>query len=290
MNVLVTGGHGMLGRDLVPRLLEAGHDVRAPRHAEVALEEKGALEAWLGDWRPAFVYHLAAYTDVDGCEKDPERARLSNVVASERVAALAFRLEAGVLALSTDYVFDASAPPPIPPDAVPMPLNVYGRTKAQGEEAIRRVVKRAWIVRVSWLCGPSGRNFIEAIKARIAQGQPLSVVDDQRGSPTFTFDLAPALVRLPQVAPPGIWHLSNQGECTWFEFAAEILRRSGASVPLKRTTTCELNRPALRPAYSVLDTSATTRLLGHDLPPWQDALDRYEQAAALARTAGVPHA
>jgi dTDP-4-dehydrorhamnose reductase len=232
MRVLVTGGHGMLGQDLVPLLDAAGHDVRLPRHAEVALEEKGALEAWLGDWRPDFVYHLAAYTDVDGCEKDPERARRSNVVATEHVVALAFRHEAGLLALSTDYVFDASGPPPIPPDAVPMPLNVYGRTKAQAEEAIRRVVKRHWIVRVSWLCGPHGRNFIEAIKARIAAGQPLSVVDDQRGAPTFTFDVAPALLRLPQVAPPGTWHLANQGTCTWYEFAAEILRRSGAWVPL----------------------------------------------------------
>jgi dTDP-4-dehydrorhamnose reductase len=280
----------MLGRDLVPLLVAAGHDVRAPRHAEVALEEKGALEGWLGDWRPGLVYHLAAWTDVDGCEKDPERARRSNVIATERVAALAFRDEAGLVFLSTDYVFDACSPPPIPPDAVPMPLNEYGRTKAQAEEVIRRLVKRHWIVRVSWLCGPHGRNFVEAIKARIAAGQPLSVVDDQRGSPTFTFDLAPALVRLPHVAPPGIWHLANQGSCTWYEFAAEILRRSGATLPLRRTTTCELNRPARRPAYSVLDTSATTRLLGGELPPWQDALDRYERAAATGGTAGVPHA
>ncbi len=280
----------MLGQDLVPLLVAAGHDVRAPRHAEVPLEEKGALEAWLGDWRPEFVHHLAAYTDVDGCEKDPERARRSNVVASEHVAALAFRHGAGLLAMSTDYVFDACCPPPIPPEAVPVPLNVYGRTKAQAEEVIRRMVKRHWIVRVSWLCGPHGRNFIEAIKARIAAGQPLSVVDDQRGSPTFTFDLAPALERLPAVAPPGTWHLANQGTCTWYEFAVEILRRSGASVPLKRMTTCELNRPAHRPAYSVLDTSAAVRLLGADLPTWQDALDRYERAAAARGPAGVPHA
>jgi dTDP-4-dehydrorhamnose reductase len=290
MRMLVTGGHGMLGRDLVPLLVAAGHEVRAPRHAEVALEEKGALEAWLGDWAPQFVWHLAAWTDVDGCEKDPERARLSNVVASERVAALAFRHDAGLLALSTDYVFDACCPPPIPPEAVPSPLNEYGRTKAQGEEAIRRVVKRHWIVRVSWLCGPHGRNFIESIRARIAAGQPLSVVDDQRGSPTFTFDLAPALVRLPEVAPPGTWHLANQGSCTWYEFAAEIVRRAGATVPLKRMTSCELNRPALRPAYSVLDTSAAVRLLGADLPPWQDALERYDRIAAARDAAGVPHA
>jgi len=290
MRILVTGGHGMLGQDLLPLLLAAGHEVRAPRHAEVALEEKGALAAWLGDFQPDLVYHLAAYTDVDGCERDPERARLSNVVAAERVASFAFRHDAGLVFTSTDYVFDGEATEPIPPDAVPSPLNVYGRTKAEAEEIVRRTVKRAWIVRVSWLCGPHGRNFIEAIKGRIAAGQPLSVVDDQKGSPTFTFDVAPVLVRLPAMAAPGTYHVANRGVCSWFEFAAEILRRAGGSVPLKRTTTCELNRPALRPAYSVLDTRETTRLLGGDLPDWQDALDRYERALAARGAAGVPYA
>ncbi len=129
MRVLVTGGHGMLGQDLVPLLEQAGHEVLAPTHAEVALEDKGALEAWLGGRKPARVYHLAAYTDVDGCELDPARARRSNTTASENLAALAFKWDAEVLALGTDYVFDGSARAPIPVDALPAPLNVYGRTK-----------------------------------------------------------------------------------------------------------------------------------------------------------------
>jgi dTDP-4-dehydrorhamnose reductase len=285
--VLVTGGHGMLGQDLVPLLAAQGHDVLAPTHAEVALEDKGALEAWLGARRPQRVFHLAAYTDVDGCERDPARARRSNVLASDQVAALAFKWDAELLAMSTDYVFDGSADTPIPPTALPAPLNVYGRTKHEGEEAVRRLVARHWIVRVSWLCGPHGRNFIAAIQARIAAGQPLSVVDDQKGCPTFTYDLAPALARLPEVASPGTYHLANRGACTWYEFAAEILRRSGASVPLKRTTTLELNRPALRPGYSVLDTSKAVLALGADLPTWQDALARYEQHV---RPKGATHA
>ncbi len=280
----------MLGQDLVPALHAAGHEVRAPLHAEVALEEKDALVAWLGDFVPEFIYHLAAFTDVDGCERDPERARLSNVVATERVASLAFRHDSGLVFTSTDYVFDGEAAEPIPPSAVASPLNVYGKTKAGAEDRVRGTVKRAWIVRISWLCGPHGRNFIEAIKGRIAAGQPLAVVDDQRGVPTFTFDVAPALVRLPAVAPPGTYHLANRGDCTWYDFAAEILRRSGATLPLKRTTTCELNRPALRPAYSVLDTRETARFLGGDLPEWQDALDRYERALAARGAAGAPHA
>jgi dTDP-4-dehydrorhamnose reductase len=285
MRVLVTGGHGMLGQDLVPLLRETGHDVKTPTHADVALEEKGALAAWLGDWAPERVYHLAAYTDVDGCEKDPERARLSNVVATEHVAALAFRHEAGLVYLSTDYVFDGSAKAPIPPDAQTAPLNAYGRTKAQGEEAVRRTVKRHWIVRVSWLSGPHGKNFIEAIRARIAANQALAVVTDQKGCPTFTFDLAPAIVRLPDVAVPGTYHLANSGECTWYDLAAEIVRRSGAQIPIKRTTTCELNRPAMRPAYSVLDCSKAIAALGEPLPPWQESLARYEERARAARNA-----
>jgi dTDP-4-dehydrorhamnose reductase len=259
--------------------------VKAPLHSEVSIEEKGALAAWLGEWTPEGIYHLAAYTDVDGCEKDPERARLSNVVATEHVAALAFRHEAGLVYLSTDYVFDGSASSPIPPEAQPAPLNVYGRTKAQGEDVVRRTVKRHWIVRVSWLSGPHGRNFIEAIKARIAAGQPLTVVTDQRGCPTFTYDLAPALVRLPEVATPGTYHLSNSGECTWYDLAAEIVRRSGAAIPIKRTTTCELNRPAMRPAYSVLDCSKAIAALGAALPSWQESLARYEERARAARNA-----
>lgn len=287
MKILVTGGHGMLGQDLLPLLEQAGHEVRAPRHAETFLEEKGALETWLGSWTPERVYHLAAYTDVDGCEKDEPRAKASNALATERVAALAFRWDAGLVYLSTDYVFDGCSRTPIRPDAHPAPLNVYGRTKLAGEEAVRRIVSRHWIVRVSWLCGPHGKNFVEAIKARIAAGQQLSVVDDQRGCPTFTFDVAPALVSLPEVAAPGIYHVANGGSCTWYEFAAEILRRSGQSLPIKRTTTLELNRPALRPGYSVLDTTKADEALGGPLPTWQDALERYDRATTAP---GAPHA
>ncbi|MGH7724204.1 MAG: dTDP-4-dehydrorhamnose reductase [Candidatus Eiseniibacteriota bacterium] len=278
MRILVTGAHGMLGQDLVPHLSDAGHDLKLPAHGDVALEDEGALDGWLGRWRPERIFHLAAWTDVDGCEKDPDRARRSNVAATGYVAALAAASNAELLYLSTDYVFDGSATRPIPVEAQPHPLGVYGTTKWEGEQIVRRLTPKHWIVRVSWLCGPHGRNFIEAIKARIAAGQPLSVVTDQTGAPTFTFDLAPALVRLPEVAEPGIYHVTNRGICTWYEFAAEIVRRSGADVPLRRTTTCELNRPAPRPAYSVLDTSKAEAALGSPMPTWQDALDRYDRA------------
>ncbi len=278
MRILVTGAYGMLGQDLVPLLHEAGHDLRLPAHDEVPLEQEGVLESWLGAWRPERIYHLAAWTDVDGCEKDPDRARRSNVVATDHVAALGAASNAGVVYLSTDYVFDGSATMPIPVDAQPHPLNVYGATKWAGEQALRRRTPRHWVVRVSWLCGPHGRNFIEAIRARIATGQPLSVVTDQVGAPTFTFDLAPGLMRLPDAGEPGIYHLTNRGTCTWYEFAAEIVRRGGADVPLRRTTTCELNRPAHRPAYSVLDTSRADAALGSSMPTWQDALGRYDRA------------
>ena len=136
MRFLVTGGHGMLGQDLLPLLTQAGHDVRAPRHADAPLEEKGTLEVWLGGWTPEQVIHLAAYTDVDGCEKDEARARASNAVATERVAALAFRWDAPMTYLSTDYVFDGSAQSPIPPEAHPAPLNAYGRTKLHMEHML----------------------------------------------------------------------------------------------------------------------------------------------------------
>jgi dTDP-4-dehydrorhamnose reductase len=273
VRILVTGSAGMLGRDLVP-LIQA-HDVRAIDIEDADLAEAGELEAALGNFHPGLVFHLAAYTDVDGCERHPERAHRSNVVATANLARRAAADDALLVLISTDYVFDGSARAPIPPETPTHPLSEYGRTKLGAEEAVRAAGGRHLIVRIPWLIGPHGRNFVEAIRSRARQGQPLRVVDDQRGSPTFTFDLAPALLSLGVGGHTGVLHLSNSGECTWFDLAAEILRLEGFEVPLERATTGEIGRPAPRPAYSVLDNSAANAILGKPLPPWQESLARY---------------
>jgi dTDP-4-dehydrorhamnose reductase len=271
----VTGSAGMLGRDLV-QLLQ-GHEVRAIDIDDADLADADELSAALGNFHPGVIFHLAAYTDVDGCERHPERAHRNNAVATGNIARRAAADDALLVFVSTDYVFDGSATVPVPPGAPTRPLSGYGRSKLEAEDEMRAAGGRSLIVRTSWLIGPHGRNFVEAIRARAHEGQPLRVVDDQRGSPTFTFDLAPALLALGAGGHTGLLHLSNSGECTWFGLAAEILRLEGLEVPLERATSEEITRPAPRPAYSVLDNSAANAILGKPLPPWQDSLARYLQ-------------
>jgi dTDP-4-dehydrorhamnose reductase len=273
MRILVTGSAGMLGRDLVPLL--QGHDVRAIDIDDADLAEEEELSRALGNFNPEIILHLAAYTDVDGCERHPDRAHRNNAVATGNLARRAVADDALIVLVSTDYVFDGSALAPIPPDTERRPLSEYGRSKLEAEREVEKSGARSLIVRTSWLIGPGGRNFVEAIRNRAREGKPLRVVDDQRGSPTFTFDLAPALISLGLGGHTGVLHLTNQGECTWFELAAEILKLEGLEVPLEPTTTEEIGRPAPRPAYSVLDNSAANAILGRPLPPWREALARY---------------
>lgn len=289
MRLAVTGAGGMLGRDFVAAA--AGHDVLALERQDADLADPGAVERALDSFAPAVVFHLAAYTDVDGCERDPGRARRDNAEATAVVARWAAAHGARLVFVSTDYVFDGSARAPIPPASPVAPLNEYGRSKAAAERAVAEAGGESLIVRTSWLIGPHGRNFVEAIRTRALSGQPLAVVDDQRGSPTFTFDLAPALLELGLGGERGILHLANAGECTWYDLAVEAARIEGWGVPVERTTTQALGRPARRPAYSVLDCERAIRVLGRALPPWRESLAEYfrrrpETPAADGRRAG----
>ena len=277
MRIAVAGGGGMLGRDLVPRLaaLPGGHAVRVLDRPEVDLAEAAALESALAGFAPDLIYDLAAMTDVDGCELDPVQAERDNVTAAANLADLAARHGALLVFISTDYVFDGTARVAIPPGAPVSPLSVYGRTKLAGERAVQARCARWLIVRTAWLVGVHGRNFVEAVRERAARGLPLEVVDDQRGTPTFTFDLAPALVTLGLGGHTGVLHVTNQGECSRYEQAAEILRLEGRRVPLAAVKSDRYPRPARRPAYSVLDNTAANAILGTPLPPWHESLARY---------------
>lgn len=282
MQVLVTGGAGMLAGDVIARL--EGHETRVLTRQDADLADDTALRRAVDGFRPRVIFHLAAYTDVDGCEREPERATRDNVVATRNVAALARSLDALILFVSTDYVFDGAATSPVPPEAAARPINRYGRSKWQAEEEVRGTGGRFLIVRTSWLIGLHGRNFVEAIRMRARRGQPLRVVDDQRGSPTFSFDLAAGLCRFADRGCTGVVHLTNQGECTWFDLAAEIVRQEGHEVKLTRVTSDEFPRPARRPAYSVLDNSAAIAILGSPLPPWQESLSRYLEMKPAAKS------
>ncbi len=276
MKLVVTGAAGMLARALVPALVAAGHEVLAPGEAEFdvtrpAAELARALEACKAEW----VVHLAAFTRVDECESRPEKAFAVNAVGSLNVALAARRVGAGVLALSTDYVFDGRGARPYREDDPAGPLSAYGWSKWLGEEAVRAVSPRHLVVRTAWLYGAGGANFVDAILAKARAGEPLRVVDDQRGAPTWTRDLAEGLARLLASGRTGIFHCTASGECTWHDLAAHVLARAGLSVPLARADSASLGRAARRPAYSVLDLSRFESATGWRMPPWREAVDRY---------------
>lgn len=290
---MVTGAGGMLAQAMRPALESRGHDVigvfedeaQSQRFADamphrrvyaLGSEEDGAtLRAMARVERPDWILHFAAWTDVDGCEVDPRRAYLANAAGSEHVAMAARDVSAPMVAISTDYVFGGRGSRPWVEDDPIAPQSVYARTKWQGEEAVRRTWERHAIVRTAWLYGRGGRNFVDTIRGRLMQEQPVSVVDDQRGCPTWTADLAEGLWRLMDSGATGTFHLTNSGECTWFEFAQVIRELCGARAGVSPTTTESLGRPAARPAYSVLDCGKFSRATGWTMPHWRDALERY---------------
>lgn len=242
------------------------------------MEDEAAVAAALDDAHPEAVIHCAAWTDVDGCEADPERADRINGAATALLARQCAQRGICMVYVSTDFVFDGTSRVPYRPDDPTCPVSAYGRSKRLGEVGVIEAGGPRWyVVRTSWVFGPGGKNFPRAILARARSGQPLSVVDDQRGSPTMTRDLAEALLDLAASrAKSGVYHASNEGSCTWHQFAVELLDRAGfSSTPVATISGAELGRPAQRPAYSVLDCTRLTELRGRPLPSYLDAVDRY---------------
>jgi dTDP-4-dehydrorhamnose reductase len=240
----------------------------------LAVEDRGAVLAAVLGTRPDVVVHAAAWTAVDACEGDPQRALAVNALGTRHVAEAAAAVGAHLLYLSTDYVFDGTASRPYVEWDDPRPLSVYGRSKLGGE---RECPPGATVVRTSWVAGAAGANMVRTA-LRLAQGAgPLRFVDDQRGSPTFTADLAAAVVTLALDRRPGVFHVTNQGETSWFGFVRAVLRAAGhdpARVEPIATAQLDPPRPAPRPANSVLDNAAL-RLCGLPLlPDWEDGLDR----------------
>jgi dTDP-4-dehydrorhamnose reductase len=279
MRVLVLGARGMLGTDLLDEwqsdeLIPAGS-------AEADLRDFTQVEKLVVKVRPDWIIVSAAYTDVDGCERNPELAFAVNATGVENVARCAQSIGARIFLLSTDYVFDGKGSRPYEVTDRLAPLNVYGASKAAGEEMLRKNHSAWCIGRTSWLFGVHGPSFPEKI-LRAAETRPeLSVVNDQFGSPTYTRDLARAIRDLVLKDASGIVHITNEGICSWFDFAREILVRSGrGSVPLLPITTEESARPARRPAYSGL-SPASLHAFGVRTRPWQDALISFLEEKAL---------
>jgi dTDP-4-dehydrorhamnose reductase len=265
----------MLGRDLTAHL-GARHQVVHADLPQVDITNLDLLQRTFASAKPDVIVHTAAITAVDDCEHRPDLAFQVNALGTRNVAVACLEASLPMLYVSTDYVFDGQKPTPYGEDDTPNPLNVYGRSKLQGERYVTELLPSAWIVRTSWLFGPWGKNFVRTILQRAQQGESLRVVDDQVGAPTYTVDLAEKLEQIVMSGKSGIYHVTNLGYCSWFEFAQEILRQAGLSrVPLFAIPTSASGRPALRPRNSRL---AHTRLESEGLgllPPWQDALTRY---------------
>ena len=285
MRILVTGAKGQLGVELLD-VLGQGHDVLGLDLPELDITNPSATRV-IADARPAWVVHAAAWTDVDGCERDPGRAFLVNGEGTRRVAEACRAVGAGLVYLSTDYVFDGQKNAPYVETDPVAPLSVYARSKVAGEEAVRAVAPRWAIVRTAWLFGVSGKNFVKTIVEKGAAGGPLRVVDDQVGCPTYARDLAEAIQHLVSRELTGIYHVTNAGSCSWHAFARAILKEAGlAHVPVAPMTTAELGRPAPRPAFSVLANHGWAAAGLPPLRPWPEALA--DMLAAWKKTDAFP--
>ena len=273
MRVLVTGASGQLGAEVVRTCTDAGDEVVACGRADLDLTDRDSVLAAITSTRPDAVINAAAWTAVDACESDPERAFATNALGVRWVTEASRLAGAHVVHVSTDYVFDGTKAEPYHEWDEPAPRSVYGTSKLGGE---REVDPSHTIARTAWVCGAHGPNMVKTVLGLLDRPE-LAFVDDQHGCPTFTADLAPALRRLAVARAPGTFHVTNQGATTWYGFVREILGRAGADPDKVRPiATHELDppRPAPRPANSVLDNAAL-RIGGFPLlPHYRDALER----------------
>ncbi len=272
MRVVVTGAGGMLGGDVVTVADDQGHQVVALDRDDLDVTDPGRVERVITRERPGAVIHCAAWTDVDGAEEHEREAELVNGEGTHFVADAARKADAKLIYISTDYVFDGTKKGPYTESDEPAPLNAYGRTKLAGERATALATKRSFIVRTSWLFGPGGGNFVETMLRLGQGGGPVVVVHDQVGCPTYTGHLAVGLVRLIDGEAYGVHHMAGAGSCSWYEFAMEIFRQSGVVARVLSTTSEMMQRPAPRPANSVL---ASGREAPIRLPQWQRGLADY---------------
>jgi dTDP-4-dehydrorhamnose reductase len=279
MRVTLFGASGLLGQELVRELKD--EQLTAPSSKDGDLRDRARVRDVIRDSRPDWVILSAAYTDVDGCESNRDLAFAVNCEGAVHVAEAAHEAKSHLLFLSTDYVFDGSKRSPYEVSDARNPTSVYGESKARAEERLLEILPEVCIARTSWLFGHGGKCFPATILKLASTRPEISVVNDQRGSPTFTRDLASVVVQLCRASARGIVHVTNSRECTWYDFATEIVRESGLPTKVKPVTTTEFPRPARRPAYSVLSPDSL-HAYSIRMPEWQNALQRYLASAPVA--------
>jgi dTDP-4-dehydrorhamnose reductase len=275
--MLVLGAHGMLGRDLTEILRSSSQREVVPWDlGEIDIREEKETVEKIGELRPDVIINAAAFTRVDDCESQMDQAFAVNAEGMRHVALAALRCQAKVVYLSTDYIFDGKKNEPYLEGDPPQPLNAYGRSKWKGEEYVRALLKRWLIVRTQWLYGKHGKNFVTSILGQARERDELRIVDDQVGSPTYSVDLSKILAALIQKEAEGVFHVTNSGICSWYEFGRAILQLSGlGKIRVIPISSQELKSPATRPPHSVLGCQKLTATMGTMPRPWIEALRDY---------------
>ncbi|MCI5698899.1 MAG: dTDP-4-dehydrorhamnose reductase [Lachnospiraceae bacterium] len=277
MRVLVTGVKGQLGYDVMNELAKRGYEGVGVDVEEMDITDAAAVDRVIKESNVDKVVHCAAWTAVDAAEDNVEICRRVNALGTENIAKVCKELDIPMIYFSTDYVFDGQGTRPWEPDdPVVAPLNVYGQTKYEGEQAVRKYLDKYYIVRIAWVFGVNGKNFIKTMLKLGKTHDMLTVVADQIGTPTYTYDLSKLVVDMLEKEEYGIYHATNEGGyISWADFAREIFRQAGMKVEIKPVTTAEYGSKALRPFNSRLEKKKLTEHGFDRLPTWQDALSRY---------------
>ena len=275
MKILVLGHKGMLGSDLMVRLA-AAHDMTGIDIGDFDITKEDDCVRVIAEWLPDVVVNAAAYTNVDGCEADRERCFAVNAGGVKNIALACRGKGIRIVHFSTDYIFDGRKETPYLETDPPAPLNVYGASKLEGERLLDAFSDHWLLIRTAWLYGRNGKNFVKAILEKASTVETLDVVDDQIGAPTYSWDLAAAVQLLIEGGQQGIYHLTNRGRCSWYEFACKILLYAGKTdVAVRPIRSDGLARPAVRPAWSVLSSRKFSEETGKTMRFWQIALQDY---------------
>ena len=275
MRLLITGGHGLLGKEIA-QVFDRSTTIRTTDREEWDVTDPAACRREVDGFRPDAVVHCAAYTAVDRAESEPEMARILNVEGTRNVARACRERGALMVTFGTDYIFDGAASRPYREEDPANPLSVYGKTKWAAEQALREEGADHLLVRTQWMFGPAGKNFIRTILEKARRGEALRVASDQVGCPTFSRDLAVAVRNLLGARARGTVHFSSEGETSWFGLARHVLERCGLPAALlSPALTRDLPYPAPRPAYGVLSKEKYREVTGASPRPWEEAVGEY---------------
>ena len=281
MRILVTGVKGQLGYDVMNELAKREHTGIGVDVEEMDITDAAKVEQVIKESEVEAVIHCAAYTAVDAAEDNAELCHKINAEGTENIAKVCKELDLKMIYISTDYVFNGEGTRPWEPDDEREPLNVYGQAKYEGELAVEKYLEKYYIVRIAWVFGVNGKNFIKTMLNLSETHDELSVVNDQIGSPTYTYDLAKLLVDMVETDKYGRYHATNEGLCTWYEFATEIFRQAGKEITVHPVTSEQFPAKAKRPHNSRMSKDKLEANGFDRLPAWQDALNRYLKAIGV---------